>query len=78
MSTLSRSALLLQAVVDISFRLLTGPDEALRPAGVRALREAVRTYASLEDPLMPGKEGSKSMDKSMDKSMKCVCGAGGV
>lgn len=44
----------LQALVDVGFRLSTGSIEALRPAGVKLLREVVVTYASLEDPLMPG------------------------
>lgn len=50
----------LQKLVEVGFRLSTGPVEALRPGGVRLLDFVVHTFAAVGDPLLPGVEGGGS------------------
>ncbi|MEW5307721.1 MAG: hypothetical protein WDW36_010098 [Sanguina aurantia] len=44
----------LQALVDLGFKLATGPVGALAPLGVALLEQALRAFAGVEDPLAPG------------------------
>ncbi|KAJ9521672.1 hypothetical protein QJQ45_015268 [Haematococcus lacustris] len=44
----------LQRLVEIGYKLATGPLEALRPAGVQLLDQLVQGFSQVEDPLMPG------------------------
>jgi hypothetical protein len=42
-----------QEVVDLGYKLTTGPAEALRPAGVRLLQKAVLFWGVVLDPEVP-------------------------
>ncbi|KAL6756313.1 hypothetical protein V8C86DRAFT_2436239 [Haematococcus lacustris] len=44
----------LQRLVEVGYKLATGPLEALRPAGVQLLDQLVQGFSQVEDPLMPG------------------------
>ncbi|GFH23582.1 HEAT repeat-containing 5B isoform X2 [Haematococcus lacustris] len=41
-------------LVEVGYKLATGPLEALRPAGVQLLDQLVQGFSQVEDPLMPG------------------------
>ncbi|KAF8072444.1 hypothetical protein HT031_000103 [Scenedesmus sp. PABB004] len=44
----------LQPLIDLGFKLTTGPAEALRPAGAQLLRGVLRAFGSVPDPDVPG------------------------
>ncbi len=44
----------MQALIDVGYKLATGPTEALRPHGVQLLDTLVKTFSDVEDPLLPG------------------------
>lgn len=44
----------LQQLIDVGFRMATGPTEALKPLGLRLLRTLLLRFGAAEDPLLEG------------------------
>jgi hypothetical protein len=53
-----------QDLVEVGFKLATGPVEALRPAGVQLLDQLLATFSDVPDPLLPG-------DRSCEDGNNC-------
>ena len=47
-----------QEFIEVGYKMATGPVEALKPAGVRLLLAVLRAFGHVEDPLLPGEDGS--------------------
>jgi hypothetical protein len=59
-----------QDLVEVGFKLATGPVEALRPAGVQLLDQLLATFSDVPDPLLPGDNGN-TCDVKMAKCVLC-------